>query len=175
MVCAILALGGLAKVASPSPARVAIRAMGVNSPLWLVRALGAAEVALAVAAAVKGGEILPIVVGMAYLAFAAVVVVIIRGGTAASCGCFGSSATPPSILHVAVNLTSAAVAFGSTGMSGLRTTLQNQAGSGLPLVLLVVVGTYALFLLLTALPVVLGPPQTQIGDFALIASRDQRQ
>ena len=173
IVCVILAVGGAAKIAAPIQARRAIRAVGLEVPLWTVRALGLGEITLAVAAALKGDTILPIAVGMAYLAFAAFVVLMLRSGAGTSCGCFGSASTPPSGLHVAVNVACGAVAIGAAGVDGLVTTLDDQAGAGLPLVALVLVGSYAMYLLLTALPTVLAPPERAVAAFALV-DRDDR-
>ena len=53
-------------------------------------------------------------------------------------------------------------------VDGLVTTLDDQAGAGLPLVALVLVGAYTLFLLLTALPTVLAPPERSVAAFALV-------
>jgi hypothetical protein len=166
--CTILGLGGLAKLWAPIPARRALRAASIDVPLAAVRTLGLAEFALACAAAFRGGVLLPIVVGMAYVAFAAFVVVILRTDTATSCGCFGSASTPPTMLHVVVNLLSAAAAFGATGYGGIVATVEGPAGEGIAMLVLVVVGAYSLFLILTALPVVLAPPQEQVSAFALI-------
>ena len=168
IVCVILAVGGAAKVVAPLQGRRAIRAVGLEVPLWSVRLLGLGEIALAIAAALKGGTVLPIAVGMAYLAFAAFVVLMLRSGAGTSCGCFGSASTPPSGLHIAVNVACSAVAIGAAGVDGLGTTLDDQAGAGLPLVALVLVGSYAMYLLLTALPTVLTPPERAVASFALV-------
>ncbi len=168
IICTILGLGGLAKLWTPIPARRALRAVSVDVPLAAVRALGLAELALACAGIFSGAAIVPIVVGMAYVAFALFVVVMLRTADATSCGCFGNNSAPPSYLHVIVNLLSAAVAFGSTGFDGVVTTVGDRAGVGTALLLLVVVGVYALYLLLTALPVVLAPPQVQARAFSLV-------
>ncbi len=173
IVCVILALGGGAKIAAPVQARRALRAVGVDVPLWSVRGLGVAEVALAAVAVLKGGVVLPIAVGMAYLAFAGFVLLMLRSGAGTSCGCFGSASTPPSGLHVAVNIVSAAAAFGAAGVDGLVTTLGDQAGAGLPLVALVLVGAYVMYLLLTALPTVLAPPERAVAAFALVDPADR--
>jgi hypothetical protein len=56
----------------------------------------------------------------------------------------------------------------------LITTLDGQAGESVALLLLVVVGSYSLFLVLTALPVVLAPPQQQVAEFSLSTTRSDR-
>lgn len=165
--CAILGLGGIAKVVAPLPARQALRTLGVPTPIAAVRLLGCAELALACAAFFSGGTILPILVGVAYLAFAGFVVIMLRRSGDTSCGCFGSAATPPSWLHVLVNLASAGVAFAAIGIDSLGTVLDEQPAAGIPLLGLVAVGTYALYLLLTALPVLFAPPTDRIRPFTI--------
>ena len=171
IICTILGLGGIAKLWAPIPARRALQAASINVPLSAVRALGLSEVALACAAVFRGGTFLLIVVGMAYVAFAAFVIVILRVGDGATCGCFGSASAPPSALHVVVNLASAAAAFGAVGTNGLFTTLDGPTSESVALVLLVGVGFYSLFLVLTALPVLLAPPQQQVAEFSLSTTR----
>ena len=167
IVCTILGLGGVAKLVAPLPARQALRALGIPAPIAAVRLLGLSEVALACAAFFSGGPILPMVVGMAYSAFAAFVVLMLRRDAETSCGCFGSAATPPSWLHVVVNLASAGVAFGAIGIDSLATIVGDQPAAGVPLLCLVAVGSYGLYLLLTALPVLFAPPVERVREFSV--------
>ena len=167
IVCTILGLGGIGKLVAPTSARRALHALGVTVAPTAIRLLGAAEIALACAAAALGGVALPAIVGAAYVSFAAFVVVMLRSGTATSCGCFGSAATPPSALHVLINLGSAAVAFVSIGGDDIGAILSDQPGAGIPMVGLVVLGSYLLYLLLTLLPVVLAPPQPRVTEFSI--------
>lgn len=167
IVCTILGLGGVAKLVAPRPARQALRAVGVPAPIAAVRTLGLAEVTLACAAGFSGGRFLPIAVGMAYVAFAAFVVLMLRTATGTSCGCFGTSATPPSLLHVVVNLASAAVAFAAIGMPSITDVVADQPAGGVPFLALVIIGTYALFLLLTVLPEALAEPATRVREFSI--------
>lgn len=171
IVCTILGLGGVAKVWAPLPARRALRGVGAEVPVAAVRLLGGAEVALACAGAFRAGTILPMMVGMAYVAFAAFVVLMLRSDAGTSCGCFGSASAPPSVLHVVANLVSAGVAFAAIGLAGLPDVLGDQPVEGVPLMALVVVGSYATYLLLTVLPVVLAPPRAAAAEFALTDRR----
>ena len=115
IVCSILGLGGIAKLVAPLPARRALHALGLNVALTPVRLLGAAEIAVACLAVALGGVVMPVLVGAAYMGFAIFVVAILRSGTATSCGCFGSAGTPPSLLHVVINVASSGIAIMSIG------------------------------------------------------------
>ena len=170
--CIILGLSGVAKAGAPLPARRAIRAVGLEVPAWAVRALGVGEVALAIAAVFSPGPVLPIMVGMAYVAFAGFVMVLLRVSADTSCGCFGSAETPPSRIHLVANLASAAAAFGAAGWDGLVATLEGRAGVGVALMILVVVGTYAVYLLLVVLPILLAPPQEHVRAFTVSLAGD---
>lgn len=167
IVCTMLGVGGVAKIIAPLPARRALRALGVPVPIAAVRSLGVAELALACVAGFRGGTVLPMLVGVAYVAFALFVVQILRSGEGISCGCFGSSATPPSWLHVTVNLVSAAVAFAAVGIDSTATVLDQQPAIGIPLLSLVAIGTYGLFNLLTVLPMLSAPPAPVVREFGM--------
>ena len=76
-----------------------------------------------------------------------------RGLTLASCGCFGHPDAPPTVTHLAVNLGAAIVAgvAASVPLPSLLAVLGEQPAGGLPLVLLIALTTYLLYLTLTAL------------------------
>src|SRR3954447_1313905 len=123
----LLALGGMFKVAKPLPTAGALRAVGARPPVFAVRVLGAGEAAIGVAAVLSGSPALAALVGAAYLAFTAFVVLAMRGGTALqSCGCFGEVETPPSEVHVLVDVgfAFAALAAAVLGVPGLTDTLR---------------------------------------------------
>jgi choline-glycine betaine transporter len=102
-----------------------------------------------------GNPVASALVAASYLVFAGFVIVALRRGTAiASCGCFGKVDTPPSVVHVALDVCFAgvAVAVACTGDVALREVLHAQPLAGVPFVLLLVVGVYLVFLAFTALP-----------------------
>jgi hypothetical protein len=153
---ALLALGGALKAVHPADTANALHAVGLPHARLLVRAGGVLEVVVGVGALVVGGTVFAVLVGVSYLAFAGFVVLARRGNTPiASCGCFGKVDTPPSAVHVVVDLVAAgvalAVAAAPTDLS-LSHTLAHQPLAGIPFVLLVVVGMYLVFLSFTALP-----------------------
>ena len=94
-------------------------------------------------------------VALSYLAFTVFVVVArARRLPIGSCGCFGKVDTPPSLVHVVLNLGAMVVAIGVAigGGAGLVDGLGDLPAFGLPFLLLVLTGTYLAFLALTALP-----------------------
>jgi hypothetical protein len=123
--CLVLVVAGASKLAAPdqvAPTLAALRLAGPARPgrvrgVGAARLVGAVEVALGIAALVLGGVALALGVAAAYLAFAVVVVLARRRGLG-SCGCFGAHSAPPSWVHVAVNVGSAAVAVVAALLDG---------------------------------------------------------
>jgi hypothetical protein len=109
-----------------------------------------------VGAAVTGAAPLAAVVALSYLAFAGfVVVALVRDVPIGSCGCFGKVDTPPSLLHVVLDLglavAAAAVTVGGAD-AGLVDGLGHLPLAGMPFLLLVATGAYAAFALMTVVP-----------------------
>ncbi len=108
---AILAAGGASKVVRPTSTARAVGEMGLPAGPTLVRVGAAAELAIAAGALVGGGRPLAALVAASYAGFAAFVVAALRQGTPLStCGCFGAADTPPTAIHLVVNLAAAGVA-----------------------------------------------------------------
>jgi hypothetical protein len=154
--CAVLALGGAAKAVRPDDTARALRALRLPHARWLVRVGGAVEVVIALGALVVGGPMAAALVALSYVVFAAFVVAARRSGTPlSSCGCFGRIDTPPTTLHVVLDLVAAgvaaAVAFGQPPVA-LADVVADQPLLGIPFLLLAVTGTYLVFLAFTALP-----------------------
>ena len=157
--CALLAVGGALKAVRPGDTANALAALGVRAPRTFargaVRAGGAIEAVIGVAALLTGAAVLVALVALSYLAFAVFVVVALRSGTPlASCGCFGKVDTPPSVVHVVIDLTFAGVAAAAAVMGevALPDVLSEQPLAGVPFVLLLGVGCYLVFQAVTALP-----------------------
>jgi hypothetical protein len=151
----LLAIGGALKAARPGDTANAIRAVGLPGGPWLVRVGGAVEVAVGVYALVVGDRVSAVLVAVSYLAFSLFVVAALRAGAPiATCGCFGKADTPPSGVHVAVNmlLVVAAVAVATDPGVAISDVLAGQPLGGAPFGLLVVIGVGAVFVALTALP-----------------------
>lgn len=150
----LLAVAGAAKLVNPAPTGVALRTLRLPSSAIVVRLVGATELVVGVATLALGGRLLALLLGLAYLSFAVVVVVSVRRGDTASCGCFGRVDTPPSLLHAAVNasLGTAGVGAAVAGLADLGTILADQPAAGLPYLGLVGLATWATYLVLTILP-----------------------
>jgi hypothetical protein len=150
----LTAAGGL-KAYDPVHTVGALRKAGLGVPPIAVRIGGAIEVVIGVAAIVTGGTVAAALVALSYLVFLAFVVfALARHIPIGSCGCFGKIDTPPSLVHVGLNLgaivTATAVALGSGG--GIEEVLRDQDLLGLPFLLLVATATYLAFLAITLLP-----------------------
>ena len=77
------------------------------------------------------------------------------GSPISSCGCFGKVDTPPSPVHVVIDLLAAGVAATvalAGDMVALPDVLADQPLLGVPFVILAVTGIYLVFLSFTALP-----------------------
>lgn len=158
VVSALLALAGGMKVARPSATAGALRAMRLPSSFFLVRLLGAAEVAIGIGAGLTLWPPLLVLLAATYLAFAAFVVAALGTHTPLqSCGCFGTADTPPSAVHVGLDLAAAVVALVAavTETPSLRTTLADQPARGLPFTVLVAVCVYMCVTIVTVLPLTL--------------------
>jgi hypothetical protein len=157
--CVLLAGAGALKAWKPRDTANALREVGIplarSGRTVLVRTAGVVEVVLGVAALLTGNAVLCALVGVSYLLFAGFVVVALRQGVPiASCGCFGKVDTPPSPVHIALDLLFAGVALGAAiaGAVALPDVLRDQPLAGVPFVALLVIGVYLVFLSFTALP-----------------------
>jgi hypothetical protein len=151
----LLAIAGGLKAYDPTMTVGALRGAGITVLPVVVRIGGALELVLGVVAIATGAPAAAVLVAVSYLAFTAFVVVALRRRfPIGSCGCFGRADTPPSRVHVVVNIgaviAAAGVALGSGG--GIAAVLDDQVAAGLPFLLFVVTATYLAFLALTRLP-----------------------
>jgi hypothetical protein len=153
---ALIVLGGAFKAIDPADTAHALRALGLPHAALVVRAGGAAEVVIGVGALMVGGPVFAALVAFSYLAFAAFVVFALRSGSPiSSCGCFGRVDTPPSLVHVVIDLLAAGVAA-TVALAGdavaVPDVLPDQPMLGVPFVLLALTGLSLVFLSFTALP-----------------------
>jgi hypothetical protein len=139
VVCGLLAFAGGAKAWSPDTTARALRAAGLPSRRNLVRAGGGLEAIVGIAAILTGLPVLAALVATSYLGFTAfIVLALVRGTPISSCGCFGKPDTPPSRLHVVLNVGAAVVATAvATGPArSLPSALAHQPLAGVPLLAL---------------------------------------
>ena len=114
----LLAASGVAKLQRPDPAATTVlrlrflRLPGRPRAQALVRVIGAGELGVGLAVLVTGSRPAAALLAAAYLAFAAVAVVLLRaGGARVSCGCFGSVDSPLGAAHLALNVAAGAAGF----------------------------------------------------------------
>jgi len=150
-----LALGGALKAVDPADTARALGAFGLPSRSGLVRAGGIGEVVVGVWALVTGSLAAVVLVAVSYALFAGFVWSAQRRDLPlASCGCFGRADTPPSPIHLGLNVAAALVAVGVAiaGGAGIVDILRAQPLWGIPYGFLVVLGVWLAFVALTELP-----------------------
>lgn len=150
----LLVAAGALKAVDPALTAGALRALGLPSSPWLVRAGAGAELVLGAVAVAAGGAVAWALVAASYLGFAAFVVAALRAGTmVGSCGCFGREETPPHPVHVAVDMALAAAAAGAAaqGLVPLD-ALADAPGRGAVVAALSLVATPLVYVALVALP-----------------------
>jgi hypothetical protein len=150
----LLGIGGIAKVIRPGPAQRALTGMGLQLPTGLVRAGAAAEAGLAGAALATANRAVAAAVAVSFLVFTAFIsAAIFRPGTVGDCGCFGSTESPPSILHLAINAacTMVATAAAATRVTTLYAELRARPGLGVAFVALTALATWLAYLCVSEL------------------------
>lgn len=157
---ALLLVSGGAKLADPAPTSGALRVAGMVSGRGVVYTLAMAEIATGAASLLGGGAWGGWAMAALYGGFGVFVAFALRRRLPiSSCGCFGKADTPPSLVHVFLNLACLGGGVWAALTSGpsLVSVLGDQPMAGLLYLGFLVAGTYAAYLLLTALPVLLKP------------------
>lgn len=155
LVAALLVFSGFRKLADPSPTSGALRAAGLPSSRLAVIGLGAVEIGAGSVALLVPEPVWAGTVALVYAGFAGFVgLALSRRWPIASCGCFGKADTPPTWIHLAVNLggVGGGLAFATIGGPSLPSLLSQQPLAGMAYVGFLVVGVYCLYLLLSELP-----------------------
>lgn len=163
---ALVVAAGIGKAIDPTMTVGALRGIGLRVPAVVVRAFGAAEAVLGVAAVVTGNRWLALVIAFSYVGFTTfVLVALARRLPIGSCGCFGRVDTPPSWLHVAVNIGAVVTAVAVAQIDGPSVFhgLADQPVAGAPFLVLCLAGAYATFTLLTVVPLLLRPAPSAAG------------
>jgi hypothetical protein len=152
---ALLMVGGAVKVIRPAPAIRALDDAWLPSGPGKVRLLAAAEMGVGAGCLIVPGRALAACLAGTYFLFAAFLVRLMRAGPSAeSCGCVGSRATPPSIVHVGLDLLAAASGVGSSvvGVPGVMRVAQGGPLLGIPIALGLVACGYAAYSCVVYLP-----------------------
>jgi hypothetical protein len=167
----LLIVAGIAKASRPDDTAralsdlVPVRARGLITQRRLraaIRGGAILEVALGLAAMAFPRPVTAGLVAMSYALFGGVVLYArARGGALSSCGCFGRTDTPATTLHVVIDLVLAgaclAVALSTpSGGGSLVGLLRHQPLAGVPLVFVSAVGLYMVYVVLAVLPALEG-------------------
>jgi hypothetical protein len=108
---ALMALSGAAKLRRPDSLARTLGAAGLPDRVWLVRALATAEVAVGVACLVVPAPRTALALAGLYAVFAAFLLYVVAAKLPVpSCGCLGERETPPSLVHVGLDVGAAGVA-----------------------------------------------------------------
>lgn len=173
----LLLIAGIQKIFDPTSTSGALRAAGLPSRRILVRTLGGVEVVVVAAWLVSGGRLPALAAALLYAGFAWFVVnALVRKLPISSCGCLGSTETPPTVIHVVMNtfavaMLLSAVIFPISPMGGL---VGAEWRLVLPYMLMVGVSVYMLYALLTVLPLVSQAPRQEVPIFLADPVRSPR-
>lgn len=151
----LLSAAGLSKLFRPHDTSRALRQAGLPAHPVTVRAFAALEAALACSALLFSLRALAATIAASYLAFAAFVAwALAKDLPLSSCGCFGEPDSPPSWLHVALDLVFASVsAYEGLLPHPFRGDLVVRMGfSGVVFAAFVVAGAYLSYLAMAELP-----------------------
>ena len=154
VVAGILAVGGMAKLRGPEATVPMLHALGLPGSTVLARLLGLIEVAVGVTAFLVGGRVAAAAVAVLFAAFTVAVLRLSVGGEAVSCGCFGRSSAPPTMVHVVVDAVAAlaAAAAAAVAAPGFLSMQPDLPAAGVPQVLLTALAVWLGVAVLTVLP-----------------------
>lgn len=129
----VLVVSGVLKLIHPSSVVPLLAVLHVPRLLQRGRAVGFSEVVLGVVAGMTSYRPAVLAEAGLYVGFALIIsYVLVARVPLASCGCTGSSNTPPNVLHVLVNVLAAIAAFGaaSAGTPSFRDVWSELGWSG---------------------------------------------
>ena len=167
----LLVVAGAAKLTRPADGFAGL--VGLRTRPVAVRLIGAIEIAAGIAALLSGRPAAWIV-GLLYTAFALIVLRAVLAGEA-SCGCFGRLDAPPSLIHVAGNLTLAAMSFAAAGaasppVSAVVQAVGESPATGVALGAVIVSLAGLVLVSFTALPEALAARSARAGGAGLFRS-----
>lgn len=146
LVALVLVVSGAQKVARPLPAAQAMGAAGLPVPARAHRlagtALGVVEAATGLAVFAWPHAAAAAWLAAFYVALAGFVLLLRSRDATASCGCFGASNTPPTVLHAVLNVAAATVAVGAAavGVPDVVDVVDAGIGVAAPYTVLVALG-----------------------------------
>jgi hypothetical protein len=158
--CALLAVAGVIKALRPHDSALALKglwpALSVRRAGVGVRLLATLEAGLGAVGIAFPNAVVASLVAASYAGFVVVVLYArSRGGPLATCGCFGSPDTPPTVTHAAIDavVALAAALYGASGQRGnVEGLLSHQYFHGVPLVVAVALCGWLAFVAMVQLP-----------------------
>ena len=156
VICEVLVISGISKILSPLPTKSALSTIGLPSRSSLVRLLGLTEILIGILGILVGGRYLPLITGALFAFFSVFILFALRNGQVASCGCFGATTSPPSLIHLFANLMFMTIALLAIGVDGLGSALDGQPGKGIPYVIAVLLGALGTYLIMAFTPRIWG-------------------
>jgi len=153
----LLIISGPRKVADPSATIEFLADLGLPLPTdgpyrrRLARAIGGLELVVGVSALAAGGWLPAALVGGIYVIFGVLIGLALKRGLG-SCACFGRAGTPPSRVHVAVDLVLAVAALVATTADSPVEVMDRSPAGGAWFVVAVGVSAGVVFALLDMAP-----------------------
>ena len=151
----LLVLAGAAKILRPDPTAQALLDAGLPGTLAAARVVGTVEVTVGAWASLAPAAGGAIVLGGLYLVFAGYLGFLLAARPdAGSCGCAGSTAVPPSRLHLALNFGASATgfAYATTEAPGVGSWIVSLGWAAVPVVFGLVVAGWLAVVAVTAAP-----------------------
>jgi uncharacterized membrane protein YphA (DoxX/SURF4 family) len=155
VVAALLVVSGVLKVRRPASTAAALTKVGLRPLAPLAPLVGVLEAVVGIGALTVHNRLFPILVGAFYLAFSAFVgLALTADEPVADCGCFGAAETPPTLLHLLLDLCAAAICGAVALQAGgtLGRALEGQPLLGVPFVLLTGICVFLAYSALTVMP-----------------------
>jgi len=154
MFATLLVVSGVPKLTDPVSTTRALESIGLPPRRNLGRAVGVIEIIVGAGVIAIGGPLIAAAFAVLYAGFAGFIVLALRSSKVKSCGCFGSDDTPPSLLHLVIDVGAAAVGavlvFQPVGH--IVEVMGETPWAGFPFLFLVLIGTWLALIVLAILP-----------------------
>jgi uncharacterized membrane protein YphA (DoxX/SURF4 family) len=154
MFATLLVVSGVPKLTDPVSTTRALESIGLPPRRNLGRAVGVVEILVGVGAIAVGGRLMAGALALLYAGFAGFILIALRSNKVKSCGCFGSDDTPPSLLHLGIDLGAAAVGavLVARPVGHILEVMGETPWAGFPFLFLVLIGTWLALIVLAILP-----------------------
>jgi uncharacterized membrane protein YphA (DoxX/SURF4 family) len=154
MFATLLVVSGVPKLTNPVSTTRALESIGLPPRRNLGRAVGVVEITVGLGVIAIGGPVTAAALAVLYAGFAGFILLGLRSSKVKSCGCFGSEDTPPSLLHLAIDLGAAVVGaiLVVRPVGHIVEVMGETPWAGFPFIFLVLIGTWLALIVLAILP-----------------------